>query len=112
MNNQEPTGYRIQMQDFTLYRGDSSEFALTIKGLEPSLFDQANFAMHIKPIDGRGVIAATIRKEAGRLIISLPSDATASITWQKAIYDVQMTAGEFVRTILRGNFYILADVTR
>lgn len=100
----------MKEHNFTLYRGDTFEFEVKISGGQIDLSDM-QYKMQIKPMFG-DVLEPHIEKTDIGIKVLLPSAMTQELTWKTAEYDLQISYGDYVRTLLRGKFTMIKDITQ
>lgn len=105
----KPNSMGISEYDFKLYRGDTFECDLIIHNIEN--LAEFTFKMDIVPSVG-DKISPVLELKENRLSIKFPSSLTQDITWSQANYDLQMSVGDYVQTILKGKVKIDKDITR
>ena len=100
--------YGMYEHDFVHYRGDSFEEVIKIQGVD---VQNLTFSMHIAP-SGQDILQPIIEKLSDGVRLVLTPDMTQNLTWSNAKYDLQTTdSSGAVKTILKGNFKLLKDVT-
>ncbi len=101
--------YGMYEHDFTHYRGDTFEEFIETQGID---VQGTTFTMHIAPNSG-DIIEPLIEKLSDGIRIKLLPEMTRDVEWTNARYDLQTTdASGAVKTVLKGNFKLLKDVTR
>lgn len=93
-----------------LYQGDDFTFTVTVTGLS---LTGAAAAAEIRRQPGTVLAAftATVDETLGTISLFLPAAATAALDPDPAVWDLQVTTGGRVRTLVRGAVQIVAQVT-
>ena len=108
-----------KIHNFKVFCGDSFAFQISVQGLEGIEFDKVEFTVRSKIADHIPVIYKSNENNNGIFfddnskytIKCLPEDSE-NITPTEYVYDVQITLGENVFTVLYGNIEFVKDVTR
>lgn len=98
-------------KNLTLYRGDSYELVITHN--VPQI-DTVSCQVRTKP-DAKVQIDITnddITRTDDKIIIKIKPEHTANATYRLAYYDVQITHGDDVMTILAGQIELEHDITK
>lgn len=101
-----------------IYAGDTFEqsFVFQTDGVARNLTLEGwgDWEAQIRPtIESETEVAFTVdssQAAAGRIVLKLDSETTRALTG--AVYDLQATDGDVVKTFLRGSITIVQDVTR
>lgn len=105
----ERNEYGIYQHNFTHYRGDSFEEHIVIQGMN---IDNVTFKMHIVPSGDVDKLVPIIEKTSNGIKIILTPEQTRDLTWGQAQYDLQTEENGIVKTILKGAFKLIKDVTQ
>lgn len=105
-------------QDLCIYRGDSGRLKLTVSsGGAPLNVSTATWDADIRLTedDAAALASFTVTPVGGdtaSVYIDLSAVASAALNVDEAVYDVQMTLGGTVQTLLRGKITVTKDVSR
>ncbi|MDO4897056.1 MAG: hypothetical protein Q3971_06810 [Moraxella sp.] len=103
----------MQVENLTLYRGDSHTFVIEVSDEAGSPLDltgsQVN--MTIAPKGGYDPFSPDIGLQGSTITIDIKPHHTQGALWRSADYDVQITQGEIVTTVLRGRIDMTKDIT-
>jgi hypothetical protein len=109
--------------NFNYYRGDTFEFIIRPKDASGAAFPLAGYTAQMKVADKRGagtVTAPAVQYTATAVVNTVDNIVTCTIsdsvgrnlttdkTW---VYDVQITDGSTIFTLLNGNITVTDDVT-
>ena len=99
-------------QNIELYRGDTASYTVEVLGDDGTPVDLSNavVAMRVQPLTG-AYIEPELHVGGHKIDILFPSHLTAGLTWSIATYDLQVTRGDIVTTIMRGNVQLTQDIT-
>ncbi len=104
-------------KSFKVYRGDTFAFRMTL-GASEEAYDVTShtFAGEIKE-RGKSAVVATLDFEIeddveGIVLVTLTATESANlIAGRKYVYDIEMTNGGVISTILQGPILVTGDVT-
>ena len=101
----------MQQHDFTLYRGDT--YALDIELTEsngaPFVLAGAKVEMLVVGDNGEEV-RPQMDVNGHRITALFTAASTHDARWARGRYDLQLTFGDTVLTVLRGNIRLIEDV--
>lgn len=98
----------IHEYDFTHYRGDTFEEFIQIENMDIS---NTIFKMTIRSTNGDEIFPI-IEKSFDGIRIIIPHEMTKNSLWKNAVYDIQTELDNIVKTILKGRFTLIGDVTK
>jgi hypothetical protein len=104
-------------KSFKVYRGDTFAFRMTLAdGLSSYNVTSHSFAGEIKERGKSTVVASlsfTVENAAqGIVLVTLPATQSINlIAGRKYVYDIEMTNGSVISTILQGPILVTGDVT-
>lgn len=99
--------------DLTVYRGDTTEFVLNVLlDGQPFVIEPHELSMEIKSLGREVLHPEFLVSESGKVVVHFAHDATRDLTFSQAKYDLQFRRGSVVRTLCRGTFYLIEDVTK
>lgn len=102
--------------NITMVKGDTMEFTVRFDGLEEDL-TAAVFTVRTAPTASAAILTKTLgsgitKVETGYYDVRVAPADTASVAAGTYVYDLQVTVGSDVYTIIMGDLNILQDVTR
>ncbi|STZ76350.1 hypothetical protein [Bergeriella denitrificans] len=102
----------MQTHHFTLYRGDSRALTIELRdgNGQPLNLSGVAVEMRVKPTYGDGFSPA-LSVNGHTVNVTFSSCHTEHARWSSAKYDLQLTSGGAVRTVLRGTITLLQDIT-
>lgn len=103
----------MQTQNLTLYRGDTHSFVLEVSDETGTPLDLtgSKVAVLVAPKGDNPAFAPDVSVLGSQIILSFAPSHTRNSTWRSADYDVQITQGDTVTTILRGRIEMTKDIT-
>lgn len=102
----------ISQHALNLYRGDTCAFDVLLHDDGGAPFDASTAQAAMLVVGSNGAsITPQLTVDKHRIHILFPADLTAGITWRRGKYDLQLTFGDTVMTVLRGDIYMTEDVT-
>jgi hypothetical protein len=104
--------------NFNYYRGDTFSFIIRPKDGSGSVFPLTGYTAEMKIADKRGIGATQYTAQAlvntvdNIVTCTISPTAGRSLTTDKTwVYDVQITDGSVVYTLLNGNIVVTDDIT-
>ncbi len=103
----------MHIQNLTLYRGDTHifEIELTDESGSPVELVGTSVAALVQPKGGGMAVSPDVAVVGSVIVLTFAPHHTQGSTWRSAEYDVQLTQGDVVTTILRGRIELIRDVT-
>lgn len=103
----------MHIENLTLYRGDTHIFTLEVSDDANSPLDLtgSQVAMLIAPKGDYPSFSPDIDVAGNVITINIKPYHTQGALWRSADYDVQITQGEIVTTVLRGRIDMTQDIT-
>lgn len=104
----------MQIENLSIYRGDTYSFEVNAVDEMGSPLDLTGsvVAMLIAPKGDYAPFSPDIDVEGNVITITIQPHHTQGATWRSAEYDVQITQGEIVTTVLRGRIDMTQDITQ
>lgn len=104
----------MHVENISIYRGDTYAFDISIVSDDGSPLDLtgAAVAMAIAPKGDYVPFSPDIDVEGNVITITIQPHHTQGATWRSAEYDVQITQGNAVTTVLRGRIDMTQDITQ
>lgn len=103
----------MQIENLSIYRGDTYAFDISIVSNDGSPLDLtgSQVAMLIAPKGDYVPFSPDIDVRSNVITITIQPHHTQGATWRSAEYDVQITQGNAVTTVLRGRIDMTQDIT-
>lgn len=103
----------MQIENLSIYRGDTYAFDISIVSDDGSPLDLtgSQVAMLIAPKGDYVPFSPDIDVAGNVITITIQPHHTQGAAWRSAEYDVQITQGNAVTTVLRGRIDMTWDVT-
>lgn len=103
----------MQTQNLMLYRGDTHSFVLEVSDEAGSPLDLtgSKVAVLVAPKGDNPAFSPDVGVLGSQIILSFAPSHTRNSTWRSADYDVQVTQGDVVTTILHGRIDMTKDIT-
>ena len=107
-----------QQQDFDLYRGDDEQISLLITNDDGSPLSLNGLRFDLQAVADSEVVLelstenGLITIEQDGVMINISHALTAQAEWKKAKYDLQMTDGSKIKTLLAGKISLIHDITK
>lgn len=103
----------MHVENLSIYRGDTYTFDISIASDDGSPLDLTGsvVAMLIAPKGDYVPFSPDIDVQGNVITITIQPHHTQGAKWRSAEYDVQITQGDTVTTVLRGRIDMTWDVT-
>lgn len=103
----------MHIENLTLYRGDTHVFSLEIMDETDAPIDLtgSDVAVLVRPKGNNPAFSPDVAINSHVITLTFAPTHTKNSTWRSADYDVQVTQGDVVTTILRGRIDMTGDVT-
>lgn len=103
----------MHIENLTLYRGDTHIFTLEVGDDDGRPLDLtgSTVAMVVAPKGDYPSFSPDIEVAGNVITINIKPHHTQGGLWRSADYDVQITQGDVVTTVLRGRIDMTQDVT-
>lgn len=104
----------MQIENLSIYRGDTYTFDISIVSDDGSPLDLTGsaVAMTIAPKGDYVPFSPDIDVQVNVITITIQPHHTQGAKWRSAEYDVQITQGDTVTTVLRGLINMTWDITQ
>lgn len=103
----------MRTENLTLYRGDTHSFTIEVSDDMDNPLDLtgSQVAMVIEPKGNHSSFSPDIEVVGNIITITVQPHHTQGAMWRSADYDVQITQGDVVTTVLRGRIDMTQDIT-
>lgn len=103
----------MHTENLTLYRGDTHVFTLEITDETDTPIDLtgSDVAVMVRPKGDNPAFSPDVAINSHVITLTFAPHHTKDGTWRSADYDVQITQGDVVTTILRGRIDMTQDIT-
>lgn len=102
----------ITQHDFELYRGDTCALDVVLTDSQGAPYDVSGARVDMLVLGDTGEsLRPEITVSGNTVHVAFAAESTRRMRWTRGKYDLQLTFGETVQTVLRGKIRLLEDVT-